>query len=337
MKVSYLISGLLIITTLLPLQAASSGGELLAALQARINSGADLSGVYQAVDDLPNAEVTALYKQVERVWPGKMEKYISHLRSAAKNAVSNGRHHQSRIRDLRKKLTALQNLGDGPMKVALQKTGMPALDELRTLLLPNVQTIMATADDSLMKERVSILAIAGFRDALIKAAIIPYQETSETQIHHEEDETVRALSGVDRKGLRVMANNRKTAAKEKLPESERVGVADANLMRLLAGLSALEIDPNLCAAGRDHSKDMETLAFFAHESPVTGKKTPFIRANNFGTSASGENIYMGTTDPKAANRAWFFSPGHHRNLFNPGHQRIGLGQHNRHWTQLFGR
>jgi uncharacterized protein YkwD len=109
------------------------------------------------------------------------------------------------------------------------------------------------------------------------------------------------------------------------------------LWRLYLGLSALTIDPKLCDAARDHSKDMSEQNFFAHESPVKGKTTPWDRASNFGTTASGENIYAGSTDPHGANTGWFYSPGHHKNMFNPGQKRIGLGQFKSHWTQMFGR
>ncbi|MCP5536959.1 MAG: CAP domain-containing protein [Akkermansiaceae bacterium] len=330
------ISLLLSVVSLLPIRAASSGSELLAALQARIDRGGDYADVYDAVDDLPDSEVKELYKQVERAWPRLQEKYISNFQRTARSSSGKAGEHKSRVRDLRKELAAMKSLGDGPMKDALKKRGMPILDELRDLLLPSAKTILATSDETLKKERRGLLAIAGLRDALIEAAIIPGKENSVSQVETLENSVTQALSGLDRKGLKLMEQNRKTAEKAKVPEAERLGVADANLMRLLAGYNALEIDPKLCAAGRDHSKDMATLGFFAHESPVAGKKTPFIRANNFGTSASGENIYMGSTDPKGANKAWFYSPGHHRNMFNGSHRRIGLGQHDRHWTQLFG-
>jgi uncharacterized protein YkwD len=117
---------------------------------------------------------------------------------------------------------------------------------------------------------------------------------------------------------------------------EARAVLACNLMRQLLGLSVLKIDLKLTAAARDHSKDMATLGFFAHESPVPGKTTPWDRAKNFGTSASAENIAMGYADGNAANLGWFHSPGHHKNMLG-GHDRIGLGVHNAHYTELFGR
>ena len=76
--------------------------------------------------------------------------------------------------------------------------------------------------------------------------------------------------------------------------------------------------------------------FFAHESPVPGKAKPWDRVAAAGTTASAENIAAGQESPEKANESWFLSPGHHKNLFG-GHKRIGLGLHQKHWTQLFGR
>ena len=106
---------------------------------------------------------------------------------------------------------------------------------------------------------------------------------------------------------------------------------------MLVGLNALVLDPKLCAAARDHSKDMAEKGFFAHESPVPGKKTPWDRAKNFGTTASGENIFMGSNDPHAAITGWFYSPGHHKNMFRPNLVRMGLGCTGKHWTQMLAR
>jgi uncharacterized protein YkwD len=118
------------------------------------------------------------------------------------------------------------------------------------------------------------------------------------------------------------------------PEEARCILA-LNQTRNVLGLSALAIDLKLCAAARDHSKDMKEKGFFSHESPVEGKKTPWDRAKRFGTSASGENIFVGSTDGNAANAVWFHSPGHHVNMLG-GYKRVGVGRHEGHFTQMFG-
>jgi len=119
------------------------------------------------------------------------------------------------------------------------------------------------------------------------------------------------------------------------PEEARTILA-LNLMRNLLGLPPVVIDLKLCAAARDHSSDMQRLKFFAHESPLPGKKTPWDRAKLFGTAASGENIMMGVRDGKAANLGWFHSPGHHKNMLG-NHNRVGMGLVGAYFTELLGR
>ncbi len=132
---------------------------------------------------------------------------------------------------------------------------------------------------------------------------------------------------------RTLLSNRELAPQ--IDAEEAAGVLDLNRLRLLLGLNAVAIDVKLCDASRDHSNDMRTLGFFAHESPVAGKKTPWDRAARFGTSAGAENIAAGQTTGAGANRAWWYSPGHHKNMLG-GHARIGLGRSETHWTQMFG-
>jgi uncharacterized protein YkwD len=75
--------------------------------------------------------------------------------------------------------------------------------------------------------------------------------------------------------------------------------------------------------------------FFAHESPVSGRETPWKRAQAAGTTASAENIAAGTDSGGGAVQMWWHSPGHHKNMLG-GQPRTGLGRYERHWTQLFG-
>ena len=132
----------------------------------------------------------------------------------------------------------------------------------------------------------------------------------------------------------VLERNRALWAE--LDPGEVQGISKLNHMRLLAGLPALAIDLKLCDASRGHSKDMVELGFFAHQSPVPGKETPGKRAALAGTSGSAENIAAGQRTGEGAIRAWWYSPGHHRNMMGR-HRRIGLGRVADHWTQMFGR
>jgi uncharacterized protein YkwD len=149
----------------------------------------------------------------------------------------------------------------------------------------------------------------------------------------EEELAAKMVMPMSEDARAVLAENGKLISQIETEEGR--AILACNLMRQLLGLSVLKIDLKLCAASRDHSKDMATLNFFAHESPVPGKTTPWDRAKNFGTSASGENIAAGYADGNAANLGWFHSPGHHKNMLG-NHKRIGLGVHNARYTELFG-
>ena len=81
---------------------------------------------------------------------------------------------------------------------------------------------------------------------------------------------------------------------------------------------------------------MQSQNFFSHESPVPDKNTPWDRAKLAGTTASGENIYMGSNVSIEAIKAWFLSPGHHKNMLSEGQRRQGLGREAKYWTQMFG-
>ncbi len=116
---------------------------------------------------------------------------------------------------------------------------------------------------------------------------------------------------------------------------EFAGTTALQRTRFLLGLPLLRLDEKLSAAARDHSTDMVSLGFFAHESPVAGKRSPGDRAANFGTSGGAENIANGQGAGAGAIRAWWYSPGHHRNMLGD-HGRTGLGRHEQTWTQMFG-
>ncbi|MCH7224733.1 CAP domain-containing protein [Haloferula sp. A504] len=112
-----------------------------------------------------------------------------------------------------------------------------------------------------------------------------------------------------------------------------------NRERLLLGLQPLRMDEKLSDAARGHSEDMARLGFFAHESPVPGKKTPWDRAKKAGFEGrgTGENIYMGSPEAQAAYDAWFASDGHRFIMHAAGPDTLGVGISGRHWTMMTGR
>ena len=141
----------------------------------------------------------------------------------------------------------------------------------------------------------------------------------------------RSITFADSSARKIMLENES----KNVPLDIKRGIRDLNVMRLIFGKNALLTDVKLSECSVDHSKDMHEKNFFAHESPVPGKKSPWTRARNFGTSASGENIHKGSRQSYGANKGWYLSPGHFKNMFS-NHNRIGLGNYERCWTQMLG-
>jgi uncharacterized protein YkwD len=232
-------------------------------------------------------------------------------------------------------LAKLRAAGDALTKESLHSDGEPALKRLRELFKITREDLVA-ALPALGPARDAVCALTRIRGKLKKKIMLrDDRDFTESDIDREEASAISRAFRTDQQVQRVLDANAELAAKKTVPADEAEGVRDLNEMRMLLGLTPVLIDPKLHDAARGHSKDMATLKFFAHESPVPGKKTPSDRAKAAGTSAGAENIYMGSESPQAANQGWFFSPGHHVNMFGR-HRRVGQGRHQSHWTQLFG-
>ncbi len=218
----------------------------------------------------------------------------------------------------------------------------PALKQLETWLTVSRETVLEH-DEKLARDREALLLqVERWRkaaDRLPADRLRPLPQVEEAERYGDwlrEQETFAALMAtpMSSQDRRVMLANFRIA--EKMDPEEAAGIHKLNFMRIWLGIGALAIDPKLCDAARDHSKDMKEHNFFAHDSPVPGKKTPWDRARNFGTTANAENIFAGSPKGEAAIRAWWYSPGHHKNMLG-NHNRVGLGRHDKHWTQVFGR
>jgi uncharacterized protein YkwD len=320
------------------LAAPQAPDEILSAVQTRLESGESLDPLIRALEDLPSTDLNKIEEEVEKAWNQLRPAYLSAFKSAAESQHSGKARQETkgRVRELRQQFHSVRGMAEGPMKEAVKTTSKPAMDQLRELLLPNPSRILESADPALRTNRKIAMGLAKFRNGIREANVATGEDDAVVTITEAEAALAAEFSDLDRGGLRIMADNRKVAEKAELPEAERLGIEELNTMRLLVDLSALRIDPKLCEAARGHSKDMAEHNFFDHTSPLPGKTSPSDRASLAGTSGGGENIYMGSTSPESANRGWFFSPGHHKNMFQPRYGRVGLGNHNRHWTQMFG-
>lgn len=321
----------------LPVMAApTAADEILAAFQSRMEEGGGLGDLLESVETLPGAEQKRLIGEIERIWPRMRDGYLAELgRAAGAQSGKKGGNRQE-VAKHRAAFMEVYRKDEATMKPLLGSVSMPALEALRKLLAPDPAQLLEAAGPKLQAQRKVVCALAELRDGTLKAAISTIPMDSAASLEAGEKAAAEASCGFARGDLKILAQNRKIAKDKEVPEAEARGIEECNEWRMLVGLNALVLDPKLCEAARDHSKDMQEQGFFAHESPVPGKKTPWDRARNFGTSASAENIFMGSGDPGAANKGWFYSPGHHKNMFGAGHLRIGLGCTGSHWTQMFG-
>lgn len=118
---------------------------------------------------------------------------------------------------------------------------------------------------------------------------------------------------------------------------ERQCIESINWCREIMGLRRLTIDLRLMEAARGHSNDMVAKGFFAHESPISGKRRPENRVLRAGypVRTVGENLAQqigAPLDGWGAMRAWIISPPHHRNMLKRDWVHIGIGVNNSHWT-----
>lgn len=330
----------LIFTLTLSFAPASSlaSDEVFARLQSIIKTDEGLDDLLEDLEELDNKELTAILKQFDRTWPRVRDKYLKDYQSFLKSKFTGSSKNDStkKIRKYRSKFMEVYKLEESPMSPLLKETSMPAIEALKKLIIPSFDLVFETAPAPLIKQRKIVIILAKFRDTIVETAVLNDQEPVEKAIIASEQEIITTYGKLPRSGLRIMKKNDKIAEKEEIPDDERKGIRQLNEWRLLLGLNALIIDHKLCNASRTHSEDMNKGGFFAHNSPVPGRETPSDRAAEAGTSTTGENIFMGSPSPDSANNGWFYSSGHHKNMFNPGHRRIGLGRYKHHWTQLFG-
>jgi hypothetical protein len=272
--------------------------------------------------------LNALDKEVNKRLKGYEKKLIKVADSIYKQRLKEIS--SQTIKSLRDRVNSLRKITKLTKDEIIEK-GDPALLHLKSLLLIDTFEFVGLTEE-LQEARDGLMELTNHQQACRQIMgmevfqpgwAIDWIETRAAALP-----VFRAAGQAD-----VLEANKRLAPQIHPAESE--GVLDLNLLRLVLGRRALRIDVKLCDAGRDHSKDMQALGFFAHESPVKGKENPFKRAANFGTAASAENIYMGSPSGVDANRSWFHSPGHHKNMLTPGWSIVGLGRTGLHWTQLF--
>lgn len=238
------------------------------------------------------------------------------------------------VTDLRMKVLELTKREE-LSKEAIVEFSDPALARLKEIILVDRAEVLAKNPD-LENRRAALLESGKLWEACaryLQSDASGNAATFDNYLSKEEEIATALAMPMDDRTRQVLATNAQMAPR--LDPEEARCVLDLNLTRNLLGLPPVAIDPLLVATARDHSQDMEKHGFFAHESPVPGKKSPGDRAKLFNTSYSGENIAAGVIDGVAANRMWWHSPGHHKNMLGD-HKRVGVGRSGRLWTEMFG-
>lgn len=113
------------------------------------------------------------------------------------------------------------------------------------------------------------------------------------------------------------------------PLSE-AGAAEQKMLELVnkeraqAGAKPLAMDNELVRIARLKSADMIENKYFDHTSPRYGD--PFTMLQSFGIKykLAGENL-AGDQTVEKAHQALMNSPGHRKNILNPGYTHIGIG------------
>lgn len=287
------------------------------------------------------------FKRVDKRETAHTKKYLDDFSRAADKLVGS-RLDKAALKEIDKVRSEVNALSRDEQltKERIHQVGDPGLKRLKELLVVAPDEVLAS-EKELAGDRQAVLDDTYELEEEFKVweqcnAALPEKKRSKTLsdpagrypgVLAEERWLASLATPMSKTDREVLISNR--ALDSKLDVEEAAGILDLNLLRVVLDLKALTIDLKLCNAARDHSNDMRTLGFFAHESPVEGKRTPGDRAARAGTSANAENIAGGQTTGAGANEGWWYSPGHHKNMTGD-HGRVGLGRSESIWTQMFG-
>lgn len=288
------------------------------------------------IDELPGKAAEVAHREILKEVETRMVAYREGALGLLEKNDPKAKLRSKEVRENRKVITDILAVDDkAQQETRLAEEGLPALERLNTILLPDGRNLIES-DAGLELAREAINFRLDLCDKLAEHAKLGNSDDLREQLVDFDvgSASLAAIaSGADR---RILEDNRKVGVKEGVPQNELDAVDDFNRIRILVGFSAMSLDPLLCKAARNHSEDMVEKNFFAHESPVPGRRKPEDRAIEVGTTASGENIASGHDVGSGANRSWFLSPGHFMNMFRD-YNRVGIGNHQTHWTQKFGR
>jgi uncharacterized protein YkwD len=101
-------------------------------------------------------------------------------------------------------------------------------------------------------------------------------------------------------------------------------LARVNAVRRDAGLPPFAPNPLLDRISQQHAEDMLLRSYSGHRTPEGLGPSDRARADGYGPGI-GENIVEQRFSVEEALEAWLGSPGHRRNILDPGCREMGLG------------
>jgi len=121
-------------------------------------------------------------------------------------------------------------------------------------------------------------------------------------------------------------------------------LARVNAERKRAGVPPLKPNSRLDVAAQRHAGDMLARAYFAHQSPEGRTVRERATAAGYDWRSIGENLAEGQLTVAEVMDTWMHSPGHRRNILDPGFRELGVGLalgksgdgYQVEWAQTFG-
>ena len=123
-------------------------------------------------------------------------------------------------------------------------------------------------------------------------------------------------------------------------------LALVNNVRTARGLVPMRLNASLNTAAQTHSAAQAASGTIFHVAPDGSNPGDRIATTGYRFSTWGENVAAGYRTAATVMDAWMSSPGHCRNILNPGLTELGVGYVTRdddpsryfdYWTQVFAR
>lgn len=118
---------------------------------------------------------------------------------------------------------------------------------------------------------------------------------------------------------------RETAALRDLERVRAEMLSRVNAARRAAGLRPLRPSPDLDRAAQAHAEDLLSRAYYRHVSPEGTTPVSRARAAGYPSDFIAENLHERTAPVERIVEDWLRSPGHRRNILDPGASELGVG------------